>query len=137
MYQALNPGQGVTLGRSGLPTLQLPAFEDVDAQTPLYPFRDGSGSEWTSDAIRGLPEMYDFGYSYPETPTDLTGEALSTFTTERINQLYGPDTDDGSFDEDSAGDNVVLEEAQGKLIQITEKEIFSSSSVCFYTVLPR
>ena len=114
MYQALNPNEGVTPGRSGLPTLQLPAFQDVDAQTPLYPFRDGSGSEWTSDSIRSLSEMYDFGYSYPETPTDLAGEALRTFTTERINQLYGPDTNDESFEEDSAGNSTVLDEAQGK-----------------------
>ena len=115
MFQALNPGQGVTTGRSGRPTLQLPAFVDVDASTPLYPFRAGGGSEWTSAGIRDLSDMYEFGYSYPETPSDLSGDALRTFTTERINELYGPDTNEESFAEDSAGENVALEESQGKL----------------------
>lgn len=128
MFQALNPGEAVTPGRSGRPTLQLPAFVDADINTPLYPFRDGSGSEWTSNSIKDLSDMYEFGYSYPETPSDLSGETLRTFTTERINALYAPDTNDGSFEEDSAGDNVALEESQGtlKLTLILKRMNYSS-----------
>ena len=131
MFQALNPGQGVTPGRSGRPTLQLPAFVDVDATTPLYPFRDGGGSEWTSAGISDLSDMYEFGYSYPETPSDLSGDALRTFTIERINALYAPSTNEESFEEDSAGDNVALEEAKGKLKRPIEH---ISPSIILYPV---
>lgn len=114
MYQATNPGVYLTPGSSGLTTLQLPAGAIADLNTPLYPFRDGSGNEWTSEAIKDLDDMYEFGYSYPETPADLSGDELNTFTARRINELYAPNTNDESFVEDSAGDSEVLAQAQRK-----------------------
>ncbi len=114
MWQATNPGQTVQPGRSGRTTLQLPAGITADENTPLYPFRDGEGNEWTSQAIEDITDMFEFGYSYPETPTDLGTDELITFTTNRINELYAPSTEDISFEEDSAGENEVLAPAQGK-----------------------
>ena len=116
MYQATHPGQAVTPGSSGLPTLQLPSNAPADLSTPLYPFRDANGDEWTSDAIKDLADMYKFGYSYPETPADLSGAAQSTFTTQRIRELYAPDTNGPSFAEDSAGDSQALTVAQRKFV---------------------
>lgn len=104
----------MTPGSSGLTTLQLPAGTIADLNTPLYPFRDGSGNEWTSEAIKDLDDMYDFGYSYPETPAELSGNELNDFTARRINELYAPNTNDESFVEDSAGDSEALAEAQRK-----------------------
>ena len=114
LYQATNPGVYLTPGPSGLTTLQLPAGTIADLNTPLFPFRDGSGNEWTSEAIKDLDDMYQFGYSYPETPADLSGDDLSAFAARQINELYAPNTNDESFVEDSAGDSEALAEAQRK-----------------------
>ena len=116
MYQATHPGQAVTPGDIGLETLQLPGDIIADQDTPLYPFRDGNGDEWTSAALRDLTDMYELGYSYPETPADLAGGARSSFTTQRIRELYAPDTNGPSFAEDSAGENEALTVAQRKLV---------------------
>ena len=117
MYQATHPGQAVTPGSLGFPTLQLPDNVPGDLNTPLYPFRNGKGEEWTSEDLKDLADMYEFGYSYPETPAPVAGESRSSFTTQRIRDLYAPDTDGPSFEEDSAGGNEALSVAQRKFIQ--------------------
>ena len=63
-----------------------------DLQTPLYPFRNPNGQEWTSNQIKTAESIFTYGYAYPEVPAGRSGEDLRAFTCRKINQLYKPVT---------------------------------------------
>ena len=108
MFQAIRPGQYLTpVARPPIPTLQLPILGTDNLQTPLYPFRNPNAQEWTSDQIKDAPDIFTYGYSYPEVPPGRTTSDLQTFTTQEMNRLYGPsfssDFEVASFAADTSG----------------------------------
>ena len=102
MYQATHPGVYLTpKPRSETFALHGPGPDDLS--TPLYPFRHPNGQEWTSDEIKTAESIFTYGYAYPEVPEGKSGDDLRVFTTERVNQLYGPNTDSASFQGPESG----------------------------------
>lgn len=102
MYQATHPGTYV-VPESRSPTFSLSAPGTDDLFTPLGPFRHADGNEWSSDEIKTAESIFTYGYAYPEVPNGMSGDALRTFTTERVNQLYGVNTQDTSFEGEDSG----------------------------------
>jgi tyrosinase len=96
MYQATHPGEAVT-PEPRSPTFALGGSGPDDIRTPLFPFRNGDGREWNSDQIKTAQSIFTYGYSYPEVPQGRSATDLRTFTTGRINALYGPNTATPSF----------------------------------------
>ncbi|MCJ1363187.1 hypothetical protein MMC16_002294 [Acarospora aff. strigata] len=96
MYQASHPGVALT-PRTRSQTFALGGDGPDDLSTPLYPFRRSNGVEWTSNDIKTAESIFATGYAYPEVPAGRSGESLRIFTTERANQLYGPNLQAASF----------------------------------------
>lgn len=91
MWQATHPGENLA-PEPRSPTFALGGPGPDDLFTPLYPFRTSSGREWTSDQVKTAESIFGFGYSYPEVPQGRSTEDLRAFTSQRINELYGPQT---------------------------------------------
>ena len=102
MYQASHPGSYLS-PKPRSPTFALTGPGPDDLSTPLYPFRHPNAREWTSDDIKTAESIFNYGYSYPEVPSGLSGNALQKFATEKANELYGPTTADSSFEGDKSG----------------------------------
>ncbi|KAI9791860.1 MAG: hypothetical protein M1816_003405 [Peltula sp. TS41687] len=96
MYQASHPGKYVT-PENRSPTFALASGGTDDINTPLYPFRRATSVEWKSDQLKTAESIFALGYSYPEVPQGRSQADLKTFTTGRINALYGPNTRVASF----------------------------------------
>lgn len=89
MYQASHPG--VTLmSRRRSPTIALGGPGPDDLNTPLFPFRHPDWAQWTSNDVANAESIFTYGYSYPEVPQGLSTQDLQAFTTERVNELYAP-----------------------------------------------
>ncbi|KAI9790069.1 MAG: hypothetical protein M1816_005539 [Peltula sp. TS41687] len=102
MYQATHPGLYLTPGpRSETFSLQGPGPDSLS--TALGPFRHADRTLWNSDEIKTAESIFKSGYAYPEVPAGLSTEALRTFTTEKVNQLYGVNTNDPSFAGEQSG----------------------------------
>lgn len=102
MYQASHPN--TYLGpepRSPTFALHLPGTDDLS--TPLYPFRHPNAKEWTSHDVKTAQSIFNYGYSYPEVPPGLSDDALRQFTSEKVNELYGPKVQGPFFEGDKSG----------------------------------
>jgi hypothetical protein len=96
MYQASHPGVVLTPGpRSGTFALSWDGTDDLS--TPLFPFRQADGREWTSNDVKSVESIFQYGYTYPEIPPERSGSDLQTYVIEQINRLYGPNLEDASF----------------------------------------
>ena len=89
MYQATHPTTSLTPEKRS-PTFALGGPGNDDIRTPLYPFRNPNRVEWTSDQVKTVQSIFTYGYSYPEVPQGQSGTALQQFTSQKINELYGP-----------------------------------------------
>jgi tyrosinase len=96
MYQASHPDLYLSPGRR-TPTYALDGPGTDDLSTPLYPFRHPDSREWTSDDVKTVGSIFKLGYAYPEVPPGRSGEDLKTFSIQKVNELYGPKTEDESF----------------------------------------
>lgn len=96
IYQASHPGVYLT-PRPRTPTYALSGPGPDDLATPLYPFRHATGREWTSDDVKTAESIFEYGYAYPEVPSGRSGDDLKTFSIQKVNALYGPNTEDPSF----------------------------------------
>lgn len=89
MYQASHPGVTLT-PRTRSPTFALGGAGPDDLNTPLYPFRHLDRNHWTSNDVADAESIFTYGYSYPEVPQGLSTQDLQSFTTEKVNELYAP-----------------------------------------------
>lgn len=102
MFQATHPNLYLTPApRTETYALSGPGPDDLS--TPLYPFRHPDAREWTSDDVKTAESIFTYGYAYPEVPSGLSGDSLRTFTIEKVNELYGPTTEDSSFQGTDSG----------------------------------
>jgi len=92
MYQAVHPDREMSpQPATGTFARRVNANSRDDLNTPLPPFRHEDGSYFTSTDVSSADSIWDFGYAYSEVPASYRGdpEGLSSFTTSRINALYG------------------------------------------------
>ena len=102
IYQASHPNTYLTPEPRN-PTYALSGPGPDDLSTPLYPFRHADAKEWTSDDIKTAESIFEYGYAYPEVPSGQTGDDLRTFSIQKVNELYGPKTEDSSFQGEGSG----------------------------------
>lgn len=104
MYQATHPGVYLTPeSRSESESFSLQGSGNDDLSTPLGPFRHADRTFWNSDEVKTAESIFKYGYSYPEVPQGKSTDELRVFTTEKVNQLYGVNTNDPSFVGDVSG----------------------------------
>jgi tyrosinase len=89
MYQATHPGLTLT-SQQRSPTFALGGAGPDDINTLLYPFRHPDRNPWTSNDVATAESIFTYGYSYPEVPQGLSTQALQSFTTQKVNELYAP-----------------------------------------------
>lgn len=92
MYQASHPGVSLT-PRPRSPTLALGGAGPDDLSTLLYPFRHPNRARWTSNDVVNAESIFAYGYSYPEVPQGLSTQDLQSFATEKVNELYAPQSE--------------------------------------------
>lgn len=102
LYQASHPNVYLTPAPR-TETFALSGEGPDDLSTPLYPFRHPDAKEWTSDDVKTAESIFTYGYAYPEVPSGRTGGALRTFAIQKVNQLYGPKTEDLSLRGEESG----------------------------------
>lgn len=102
MFQAAHPDLYLSPAPR-TPTYALDAPGTDDLFTPLYPFRHPDSKEWTSDDVKSVESIFKLGYAYPEVPSGRSGEDLKTFSIQKVNELYGPKTEDISFQGEFSG----------------------------------
>lgn len=102
IYQASHPSVYLTPARHA-PTYALSGPGTDDLFTPLYPFRHPDAREWTSDDVKTAESIFEYGYAYPEVPSSQTGDDLRVFAIQKVNELYGPKTEDPSFQGSESG----------------------------------
>lgn len=102
IYQASHPNVYLTPAPR-TPTYALSGPGPDDLSTPLYPFRHPDAREWTSDDVKTAESIFKYGYAYPEVPSGQTGDDLRTFAIQRVNELYGPKTEDRSLQGEESG----------------------------------
>ena len=88
MYQATHPGTSLTPQRRS-PTFALGGDGPDDLNTRLYPFRHSDRNQWTSNDVAYAESIFNYGYSYPEVPQGFSRQDLQSFTTQKVNELYG------------------------------------------------
>lgn len=102
IYQASHPNVYLTPALRS-PTYALSGPGPDDLSTPLYPFRHPDAREWTSDDVKTAESIFEYGYAYPEVPSGRSGNDLRTFSIQKVNELYGPKTEDPSFQGEESG----------------------------------
>jgi len=94
MYQAVRPTGKVTpQPAAGTFARRVRAGDTDTIDTPLHPFRKTGGAYYTSRDVTAASSIWSLGYAYPEVPYSYKGRPandLKTFTTGRVNSLYGP-----------------------------------------------
>jgi len=89
MYQASHPGVTLT-PQARSQTFALGGAGPDDLDTLLYPFRHPDLKQWTSNDVANAESIFTYGYSYPEVPQGLSTQDLQSFATQKVNELYAP-----------------------------------------------
>ncbi|KAK6337225.1 hypothetical protein TWF718_010006 [Orbilia javanica] len=91
IWQAANPGKYLTADTASSSYMRRVTADDKDdLDTPLYPWKHPNGKVWTSNDVKDVTAIWDYGYGYPEVPCYFSGDSnsLDDHATQRINMAY-------------------------------------------------
>ncbi|KAK6513229.1 hypothetical protein TWF506_009391 [Arthrobotrys conoides] len=94
IWQAANPGKYLTPDSatpSFMRSVKKDSGEKDDLNTPLHPWKHPDGDMWTSNDVKDVTKIWEYGYGYPEVPCYYQGDTntLDDHATEAINRAYG------------------------------------------------